>query len=113
MKVNVLPELSDDIGTPDKLVNGVNETFDDGQMWLAPFISDRRDEISYKTLENQIIIELDKPLILSMIRFWNYTKTPSRGVREVEIEVDETVIFRVKLKKKSFKSKGIFEKGSC
>lgn len=30
--------LEKDIRTIDKLVNGINETFDDRNMWLSPFV---------------------------------------------------------------------------
>ena len=36
--MNVLDGVQDDIRTPDKLVDGVNDTMDGGHMWLAPIL---------------------------------------------------------------------------
>ena len=36
--VNVLSDVSGDIRTPDKLVDGVNDTYDGRHMWLAPIL---------------------------------------------------------------------------
>jgi protein JBTS26 len=92
-----LPGHEDDPRTVDNLVNGENETWDDKNMWLAPYLLERRDEGIYKTYRNEIIINFDLPQIISCIKFWNYTKTPERGAREIEIHVDDTIIFRVRL----------------
>lgn len=93
--MNVLPGHEDDTRTIDKLVNGYNDTYDDRNMWLAPFLHERRDEGVFKTQRNEIIISFDKPIILSCAKFWNYSKTPERGVRELEIYVDDSIIYRV------------------
>jgi len=93
--VSCLTGHEDDIRTIDKLVNGNNNTFDDRNMWLAPLLLDRRDEGVFKVDHNEIIFTFDKPKIISCIKFWNYSKTPIRGVREVEIFCDDIVIYRV------------------
>jgi len=36
--VNVLPDVSNDVRTPDKLIDGVNDTSDGRHMWLAPIL---------------------------------------------------------------------------
>lgn len=36
--VNVLENISNDVRTPDKLIDGVNDTMDGGHMWLAPIL---------------------------------------------------------------------------
>lgn len=37
--VNILDGIENDVRTPDKLVNGINDTKDGYNMWLAPIIS--------------------------------------------------------------------------
>lgn len=91
--VNVLPGYEKDVRTPEKLVNGQNETFNDGDMWLAPLITDL--ERLEKHIQNTIVIEFGHSISLGAINFYNYTKTPSRGVREIEILLDETLVFMV------------------
>lgn len=36
---NILDGVKDDVRTPDKLIDGVNDTFDGRHMWLAPVFS--------------------------------------------------------------------------
>lgn len=36
--VNVLSENASDVRTPDKLIDGVNDTVDGRHMWLAPIL---------------------------------------------------------------------------
>ncbi len=36
----------------------------------------------------------DQPTAVSALRIWNYSKTPSRGVNEFEILVDDKQVFR-------------------
>ena len=36
--MNELEGVSDDIRTPDKLIDGVNDTYDGRHMWLAPIL---------------------------------------------------------------------------
>lgn len=38
--VNVLENVSGDVRTPDKLVDGVNNTMDGRHMWLTPVLPD-------------------------------------------------------------------------
>ena len=41
-----------------------------------------------------MIFMFDEPVALSMVRLWNYSKTPTRGVNEFEIELDGNRVFR-------------------
>jgi hypothetical protein len=91
--VAILPGYERDVRTVDKLVNGVNETYNDENMWLTPLVSDL-DRLEKREV-NSIVLQFDKAISLGAIDIYNYTKTPSRGVREVEILLDETLVFMV------------------
>ena len=71
------------------LVNGVNYTRDDFNMWLTPFT---------KGEDHTVDINLnDRVHSLSMIRIWNYNKSrihSQRGVKLITIHLDGQLIFR-------------------
>lgn len=84
--INILkePGASHDVRTLDKLYDGVNSTYDDRHMWLAPFTPAQ---------SNKLVLFFNEPVTISKIRLWNYSKTPARGVREFEIFMDDVLIF--------------------
>lgn len=71
--INILDNVSGDIRTPDKLIDGVNSDHSGVHSWLAPIIP--------KNL-NRIYVVLDQLTYLSRMRLWNYSKTANRGVKE-------------------------------
>jgi hypothetical protein len=63
------------------LINGRNNTVADSNIWLAPLLSDV--ERIERGRPNVVVVEYGKASRISGINFYNYMKTPQRGVREL------------------------------
>lgn len=48
---------------------------------------------------NTVFVLFDQPVHVSAIRFYNYSKTPTRGVKSFGVEVDNSIVFMGKLEK--------------
>lgn len=83
------PSTGVDTRTVDKLFDGVNDTFDDRHMWLAPILPSLQPAGHPR---NALHIFFDAPIAISAIKIWNYSKTPARGVAACQILLDDVII---------------------
>jgi hypothetical protein len=81
--VTVLPPLSKDKRILANLVNQPHNTYNDAQMWLAPFTPGLTNNIFiiFERFYFDVFVSKNfvyRPQYVSMMKIWNYSKTPSR-----------------------------------
>lgn len=59
-------------------------------VWLAPWIPKQA---------NELWLYFDAPVRLSLLRVLNYSKSPARGVQDFELLLDDSLIYRGKLRR--------------
>ena len=68
--------------------------WDDTNMWLAPFNNTMKySNQKEKLVANTVVVSFEKPVAISCIQLWNYSKDPLRGVNEFLIELDNILLY--------------------
>uniref|UniRef100_UPI00398ECB9F protein KATNIP homolog isoform X2 n=1 Tax=Pristiophorus japonicus TaxID=55135 RepID=UPI00398ECB9F len=101
--INILPAYGKDPRVISNLIDGVNRTQDDMHLWLAPFTPGR---------SHLIYIDFVNSCHVAMIRIWNYNKSrihSFRGIKDVEILLNEKFIFKGEIAKASGTLNGALE----
>ena len=104
--VHQLEGMEEDQRVIQNLLTGSN-------VWLSPFInthgvidnlentfSNFNKNTNLNNKPNCIYFIFDKPVSVSYIQIWNYSKKPERGVKEIHISCDDNLIYKGYLKKK-------------
>jgi hypothetical protein len=74
----------DDVRVLRNLIDGVNCTFDARHMWLTTFAPFQ---------PATVYLFFDQPITLSALKLYNYSRTPSRGVQNMLVFMDEQLIW--------------------
>eukprot|EP01061_Rhynchopus_euleeides_P019452 TRINITY_DN31940_c0_g1_i1.p1 TRINITY_DN31940_c0_g1~~TRINITY_DN31940_c0_g1_i1.p1 ORF type:complete len:934 (+),score=200.98 TRINITY_DN31940_c0_g1_i1:358-2802(+) len=82
--VTILPQNASDCRTLQNLVSGDNLSAEDHNIWLCPFSPGA---------VNLLYVVFEDPVALSRITLYNYSKTPARGVGQVSVYADDTLVY--------------------
>jgi hypothetical protein len=83
-----------DARVPANLLSGRDKnTREAHDAWLAPLASSLRSDGVSGGAGNVVFMVFDAPVALSLVKFWNYAKTPERGVRDLDIYLDDLHVF--------------------
>ncbi|OQR96676.1 hypothetical protein ACHHYP_13821 [Achlya hypogyna] len=77
-----------DVRVVGNLFLGDNNTWDAAHAWLATLASSVG-----RSTGNTIYVVYEAPVTIAMIKVYNYSKTPDRGAREIEIYLDDLKVY--------------------
>ena len=72
--------------------SGISSPFPAARSWLYPLLLPHPD-IPSRGQGNELVFLLNEPVCISLIRIFNYSKTPARGASSVQVWLDGNLIF--------------------
>jgi hypothetical protein len=98
LNINDLENITGDPRGIENLYDGKNDCNDNGNVWLAPFINYKGTSgFNLGRTFNFLVINFYRPVRLSGANFYNYSKTPMRGLKDFEMFLDDALIWKVSL----------------
>ena len=79
--------------TPDKLVLTRKCKDTEVSSWLAPLTTSLEHSVQCPR-PNFVYVSFDHPVAISMVKIWNYSRTPARGASSLEISVDNKLLYK-------------------
>ena len=86
--VYILPEMSKDTRVITNLYKPKPYSDNINDIWLTAFT--KNDKLLDK---NIIVVEFTNPISIGLINIWNYSRTPQRAVKEIDIYLDGSIIY--------------------
>ena len=83
-----------DIHTANRLIGVINPD----ESWIAPILVNGRNE-EHSGMMNCLYILFDVPVIIGCIKFWNYQKNPTCGIKSFSLWLDGNLLFSGELRK--------------
>jgi protein JBTS26 len=92
------PRVASNLGMPSTTTTNIG--------WLAPLASSLNDiqpssspslTSSLSSEENEVNIAFERPHVISALKFFNYSKTPTRGARDISLYMDGLLVISTSL----------------
>eukprot|EP01022_Parablepharisma_sp_SALTPOND_P028480 TRINITY_DN71032_c0_g1_i1.p1 TRINITY_DN71032_c0_g1~~TRINITY_DN71032_c0_g1_i1.p1 ORF type:complete len:1123 (+),score=56.15 TRINITY_DN71032_c0_g1_i1:1477-4845(+) len=97
---------------PSPIYESTGDETENKNIWLASFKNAKlcHESREFASETNKIVVTFNVPVGVSAVKLWNYSKVPSRGVKEFAIFCDSALVFRVTFTTQTIRQQGIMKK---